>query len=147
MKIFLLILFLNQFVFAYGLSGHWSGQGTMRINGVLQEELCQMVLIIEHKVESFCVLKSEFRCSGMNIINKHQTVLQIVDGKLMNGLTVLGTINESSMQSHTVMNDGRKSDYNMYIDVNKKLFYKDSVEWAKGYVTEVKGLLNPELSF
>lgn len=140
--LFVLLLCSFQFSFAFGLSGNWTGQGQLKINGQIQEQPCQMTLNIEHTETTFCVLKSEFKCSGMNIVNKKQTVLQIKDGQLLNGETVLGTISESQMHSQSTMPDGRSSEYLIELKDPTQLFYKDSVEWYKGYVTEIEGVLN-----
>jgi hypothetical protein len=142
LPIFVLLLCSFQFSFAYGLSGNWAGQGQLKINGQIQDQPCQMTLNIEHTESTFCVLKSEFKCPGMNIVNKKQTVLQIKDGQLLNGETVLGTISETQMYSQSTMPDGRRSEYLMELKDATQLFYKDSVEWYKGYVTEVEGVLN-----
>lgn len=140
--LFVLLLCSFQFSFAFGLSGNWTGQGQLKINGQIQEQPCQMILNIEHTESTFCVLKSEFKCPGMNIVNKKQTVLQIKDGQLLNGETVLGTISEIQMHSQSTMPDGRSSEYLIELKDPAQLFYKDSVEWYKGYVTEIEGVLN-----
>lgn len=145
LALFLLVIASFQFSFAFGLSGNWSGQGSFKINGELQPEPCQMTLIIEHTESTFCVVKSRFKCPGMNIVNKQQTVLQIRDGKLYNGETILGTISETQMHSQSTMADGRTSEYLIELKNQQALYYKDSVEWVKGYITEIEGTLQPQL--
>lgn len=143
-KVFTVIFFAAQFAFSYGLTGEWQGQGQFKINDQLQTEPCQLTLHIDHQIDSFCVLKSEFKCPGMTFRNKTQTVLKIQDGQLYLDGQVMGQISETEMISKYFFPDGREQSYHIQKSSTQKsenLFYSDHIEWTKTYLTEINGPL------
>lgn len=145
LKIFILGFIWVQSLAAepYGLSGVWVGQGIMIVKDQNITEKCTMNLEIDHHPDYFKVIKSEFKCGVMNIKNKDQAPLKIINNEIYIGDKVIGTVSVEHLASFLKLADGRDQMYKMQISADRnQLMYFDRVQWTDVFETTIQGQLN-----
>lgn len=136
---FIMTIFVQN-AFSYGISGLWSGQGTLNLNNQ-QTYNCVLLLDIEHTEILFHVKSMDFDCQAMHLKNKNNQVLKIQNGHMINdsGLD-LGQITELEMLSDLMINN-LKQFYHIRKNNLNELEYTDSVQWNQGMNTQISGRL------
>ena len=145
LKIFILVLISIQCSAgdSYGLSGLWVGQGIMIVKDQNMTEKCTMNLEIDHQPDYFKVIKSEFKCGVMNIRNKDQAPLKIINNEIYIGEIVIGKISTEHLASFLKLADGREQMYKMQLSADRnQLMYFDRVQWTDVFETTIQGPLN-----
>lgn len=145
LKIFILGFVSIQCLAAepYGLSGVWVGQGIMIVKDQNITEKCTMNLEIDHQPDYFKVIKSEFKCGVMNIRNKDQAPLKIVNNEIYIGDKVIGKVSAEHLASFLKLADGREQMYKMNLTYDRnQLMYFDRVQWTDIFETVIQGQLS-----